>query len=385
MMGGENDVCESCNSTIWLRYAVFCQTCQKHKHRKCEKVASGVVLENYMCKKCKRDGKAGGSDLTAESGAETSKAVGNRMDSDSSLRCELCEQLAEENGRLIQERDSLKEIIVQLRKDMEELKSNRQNEVQEKDPNQWVDIPTRSDKCEKPRRRKSVVELRNRFEVLSECSGNDCENSAGNVVSGCVSGSASRKVKPKKKKKVLLVSSSQGRYCSQILGDKLGKDFEVSSVVKPNAKFRNVVESVDKLVKNYGKDDCVIVLAGGNDEEDSDFRENLSDGVKQIMALKNKTRVIVNALPPRYDKEELMGKVRLMNRFLHSEINTKGNWDNKNIQVNFAMERMERMCFTRHGLHLNKYGKQVFCDRMVKLLRDFEKMESDKQITFLGN
>jgi len=54
---------------------------------------------------------------------------------------------------------------VQFRKDIEESKSDR-NEVQEKDPNQWVDMPTRSDKCEKPRR-KSVVELRNRFEVLS--------------------------------------------------------------------------------------------------------------------------------------------------------------------------------------------------------------------------
>jgi len=47
----------------------------------------------------------------------------------------------------------------------------------------------------------------------------------------------------------------------------LGYGFEVSSVVKPIAKFRNVAESVDKLVKNFGKDDCVV-LAGGNDEED---------------------------------------------------------------------------------------------------------------------
>jgi len=97
--------------------------------------------------------------------AETSKAVHNGMDSEPSLRCELCEHWAEENGRLIQERDFSKEIIVQFRKDIEESKSDR-NEVQEKDPNQWVDMPTRSDKCEKPRR-KSVVELRNRFEVLS--------------------------------------------------------------------------------------------------------------------------------------------------------------------------------------------------------------------------
>jgi len=42
----------------------------------------------------------------------------------------------------------------------------------------------------------------------------------------------------------------------------------------------------------------VIVLAGGNDEEDSEFRDGISEGDKKIMSVKNKTKIIVYALPP---------------------------------------------------------------------------------------
>jgi len=47
-------------------------------------------------------------------------------------------------------------------------------------------------------------------------------------------------------------------------------------IVKPNVKFCEVAQSVDRLAKDLGKDDCVIVMASGNDEEDDDFRTGIS-------------------------------------------------------------------------------------------------------------
>jgi len=50
-----------------------------------------------------------------------------------------------------------------------------------------------------------------------------------------------------RKKKILLLASSRGRGCSKLIGERLGEDFQVCGIVKPNGKFKDVVESVDKM------------------------------------------------------------------------------------------------------------------------------------------
>ena len=47
-----------------------------------------------------------------------------------------------------------------------------------------------------------------------------------------------------RKKKVLLLSCSQGRLCSNLLQEN-GDSFEVSSSVKPNAQLKDVVCDAD--------------------------------------------------------------------------------------------------------------------------------------------
>lgn len=46
--------------------------------------------------------------------------------------------------------------------------------------------------------------------------------------------------------------------------DKVGRDYEVTSIIKPNLKFDGVVENVSELCKTFTKQDCVIVLASTN-------------------------------------------------------------------------------------------------------------------------
>ena len=73
----------------------------------------------------------------------------------------------------------------------------------------------------------------------------------------------------------------------------------------------------------------MIVKAGGNDEDDRPFQEGISKGIKKIMKVKGKTNVIINALPPRYDRLDLSEKVKWMNKFLHGKVNRQGNFDNR--------------------------------------------------------
>ena len=62
------------------------------------------------------------------------------------------------------------------------------------------------------------------------------------------------------KRRVLVLSSSQGRSCSDILQKKLGDNFEVCGIVKPNAWLSDVVEGADKLVNDFDENDCLLVM-----------------------------------------------------------------------------------------------------------------------------
>jgi len=53
-------------------------------------------------------------------------------------------------------------------------------------------------------------------------------------------------------------------------------------------------------------------MAGGNDEGDTNFQDGFRKGIRKIMAVKDRKKVIINALPPRYDKPVLEEKVKWM-------------------------------------------------------------------------
>jgi len=376
-MSGETEICGVCGKNMRINVGLFCKLCKVYKHRKCEKVDSGVLDDEYVCRKCRKQPQGNNSvqDCGIEEDIEAQSTNDRRNET---KQCEFCLELVEQNEKLIEERDSLKAIVEALQKDLEQMRDESRKRSEDMNSAEWIQV-CKEGRKKSAGRRSIVMELKNRFEGLGEDTDSGVNSAGPEVTTNRMKASSKRK-----KRKVLLLSSSQGRNCSKILGEKLGDCYEVCGVVKPNAKFSEVAQSVDRLAKDFGKDDCVIVMAGGNDEEDDDFRSGISRGIEQIMKVKDKTKIIVNVLPPRYDKVDLTSKVRLMNRFIHNEVNIKGNWNNRNLQVNFAMERMDRNCFTSHGLHLNHRGKITFCERMVKLMRDFDKRDTERQVAFLG-
>jgi len=378
----ETEVCDTCGKNVRVSVGLHCVVCKLYKHRKCEKVESGNTVENYTCKKCQRKKSMENEDSQQESSVIVEEVSDSESEgeNDQDGGCGVCQQVVEENYKLKEENKSLKEVIALLKKDLEELRKIGGGQEQEVERSEWVEM--RSKKKETvTRRRSNVMELRNRFEVLSE-------HSEGNGDVNMVSkknGHGVQRSARKKKKRVLLLSSSQGRHCSRILGEKLSDEYEVCGVVRPNAKFKDVVESVEGLTKDFGKDDCVIVMAGGNDEEDSDFQDGFREGIRKIMSVKDRMNVIINALPPRYDKPVLEEKVKWMNRFLHSEINRQGERQNQNVRMNFGMERMDRKHFTRHGLLLNFYGKNAVCEKMFAFVKDFDNKGKCQRCGFLGH
>ena len=226
-MVAETEVCDTCKN-VRVSVGLYCVVCKLYKHRTCEKVESGITVEVYTCKKCQRK-----KSMEKEDNQEDSSVIEEEVsDSDSEGEndqdggCGVCQQVVEENYKLKEENESLKEVIALLKKDLEELRKIGRGQEQEVERSEWVEMRSKR-KETVTRRRSNVRELRNRFEVLSEPSEG---NSDMNMVSKRNGHGVQRSAR-KKEKRVLLLSSSQGRHCSKILGEKLSDDATIRTRV----------------------------------------------------------------------------------------------------------------------------------------------------------
>ena len=63
----------------------------------------------------------------------------------------------------------------------------------------------------------------------------------------------------------LILSNDLGYNINAILRKKSDlRNFQVESVIKPEATFQQVVENFDHLTKNFSTNDHVVILAGSN-------------------------------------------------------------------------------------------------------------------------
>ena len=176
------------------------------------------------------------------------------------------------------------------------------------------------------------------------------------------------------RRKVLLLSSSNGRGCSTVIQEKLGNNYEVSGVVKPNARLVNVVEDIDALTKNFNKNDCVVVLGGTNDLDcyNSNYKEKFSSSLKKAQAVSLRTNVIFNSIPNRFDDQVLDVERVKANKEFHNLLNGQDERNKENINVFYKTAAMERKYFTTHGLHFNKLGKEFLRESWVRIIKAFE-------------
>lgn len=177
--------------------------------------------------------------------------------------------------------------------------------------------------------------------------------------------------------KVLLVSDSQGRGCNKMLQSKLGDSSKVQSILKPNAPLKEVLKDIAVHTKDFGENDVVIVMGGTNNIEANTtydvLRRDVDKALVQLLPLSNKTNVIINPIPMRYDTgtSGLNEIINQANQHLHSQVNSIHNINKKRIAINFEVERLTREQFTRQGLHLNQSGKNHICNRSAALIKMF--------------
>ena len=168
--------------------------------------------------------------------------------------------------------------------------------------------------------------------------------------------------KLRKKPTVLVVGDSHGRSCSEHLKVNLKSEFEVSGIIKPNARSEQVVK-VD--LKDLNKSDSVVLWAGTNDISRNCTNEGLNE-VEKFVSMNTSTNILVMAAPHRHDLPAwscVNEEVTAFNRKLKKRLKIH----------NHAMVidvDLSRECFTRHGLHLNRHGKIEVCNKIAQTIRE---------------
>lgn len=363
--------CGKCEKVV--KAGIKCVKCDKWFHRKCEKVPAGEGSNDYVCKTCKP---ATVQEVSSDDDSDNDSV--DHMFSD--LECDNCVC----TGKLLEEEKSktksLEKINNILQNDIVELKAEIQQLKEKLEKSEWIEV----DRQKRRERRWShndigvtasnghVKETVNKFNLLSDLDFPKIKQQTKPSKSNDkVKSTTKNNVNKPRKKKVLLLSASQGRHCSALLQKNLGNDFEVCGIVKPSAKLKDVVRDAHQKVKDFNENDCLIVLGGTNDvEADGMYKQSISKDLRKVLPLSKQTNVIFNSIPTRFDRPDLKKHVDIANKIIHFTINDSSNKKSSNLRLNFNNERLSRDCYTRHGLHLNLKGKQEMCKKLSTFVLD---------------
>ena len=158
-----------------------------------------------------------------------------------------------------------------------------------------------------------------------------------------------------KEHKVKVVGDSHLKKTAAGIDQFLTSKFEVSSWIKLGAKMEELVGTMQKDCKCLGKSDVIVINGGANDISSKRTHTISAVGKMTRFVQKfNNTNIIIVNIPHRYDLDRT------------SVINSEIQAFNKQLlkvekaysHVNILETDLDRKLFTRHGMHLNKRGKE---------------------------
>ncbi|KAK3919289.1 putative RNA-directed DNA polymerase from transposon BS [Frankliniella fusca] len=240
-MGGVKKHCSKCQNV--LRAGVLCTKCEKWYHNYCEKRDPNLEVDSYICNKCRKKNDEAKQDVFLDC-SEEEICIDEEMDvehlmSENARLKEIVEELGDENA-------CQRIIISEYKDEIKKLKEHINNleiknmELVDKGERHWTTV-TPSKRCHRPGDvNMFTIPVRNKFDAIKDPDTAQYPYSPAG---------ASPRIK--RKKKILILADSQGRGCNKKLSKELKGHYQVQSVIKPGAKFQEVVVGVDKLCQDF--------------------------------------------------------------------------------------------------------------------------------------
>jgi hypothetical protein len=168
------------------------------------------------------------------------------------------------------------------------------------------------------------------------------------------------------RRKIVLLGSSHGWDIGPMLQEKLGTEYEVTSIFKPNAPLANVAEDLGNLGEDLTNQDHIVIVGGPGNSLDSKYHYSIEEDLTFIAKRTSHTNVGLVDLFRRQDKPWMNKKVRSVNvqldrALLGHGMSHIGVIDTTTIVIKEYMN---------HGLHLNWQGKRKLTLLIARKLGD---------------
>jgi len=160
---------------------------------------------------------------------------------------------------------------------------------------------------------------------------------------------------------------SHARKCANLVQDKLGPDYIVSSFVKPGAQMSEITTTASEEIKSLKSDD-VIVWGGIKDIGKNNTKEAMKYVLKFVNENKDKNIVLINS-PQRHD----LIPTSCVNKEVLNCNTQLGKVTRLQPNVKLFEIKLVRNQLTRHGLHLNPKGKKLISQELAMIVDQFFK------------
>jgi hypothetical protein len=138
--------------------------------------------------------------------------------------------------------------------------------------------------------------------------------------------------------------------------------------VKPNARLRDLINTAKSELCKLTKSDTIVMIGGSNDVDKNVHANNLTS-IRNFIEASQNTNVILSEVPVRYDigaRPHISEQIWSFNKKLYKVTKSFSH-------VKMIKFTTNREVFTKHGLHLNNKGKEIFAKEILKNLSTSQK------------
>jgi hypothetical protein len=165
------------------------------------------------------------------------------------------------------------------------------------------------------------------------------------------------------KPRIVVVGDSHARGVAGEILHQSNRHIKPTGYVKPNTGLSELISTVKNVSSKLTRRDTLIMIGGSNDIDTNIHSQNLTSMVNLLQDTQN-TNLILAEVPVRYD----VGARIHINEEIES-YNRKLQKVTKEFQhVSLIKVTPNREQFTKHGLHLNSKGKELFSKELLKIL-----------------
>jgi len=176
---------------------------------------------------------------------------------------------------------------------------------------------------------------------------------------------------------VKIIGDSHLRDSVMRINQYLNSKYEATGFIKPGATTKKIVTSGEHEFQELGEKDVIVLNCGANDIEK--VNSSISAIITPVIDFSQKysnTNIIVLEIPHRHDlhhKDMTNIRIQSVNTELKSILS-------RFKHVTILDMNMTRNYFTKHGLHLNKLGKEWLAR---KIASQIDKINTTREV--LGN